>query len=159
MGDFDSLGEPLPVGCEVVRAQVHKNETDTILALIEGMKRGYRTFKIFGALGGRLDHTLANIQTLRWLQCEGAEGHIIDDDCEMWMLTDGQMKLKRREGWFLSVFAYTKQCGGVSLSGVLYPLDRVVLTDSFSAGREQRDNESEASITVERRHAGGDAAA
>ena len=60
VGDFDSLG-CIPDFENKICHPAEKDDIDTALALCEGMKRGYRTFVIYGGLGGRLDHTMANI--------------------------------------------------------------------------------------------------
>jgi len=67
IGDFDSLEqapENLPEGCQIVQAAREKNETDTFLCLSYGMQAGFRSFIVAGGIGGRLDHTLANLQLL-----------------------------------------------------------------------------------------------
>ena len=66
VGDFDSLGS-VPDHPQVLRLPRIKDETDTGFALRQGLKRGYRRFVLLGCLGGRLDHTVANLQLLSWL--------------------------------------------------------------------------------------------
>jgi thiamine pyrophosphokinase len=70
VGDFDSLGFR-PEHPNIVEHPPEKDDTDMMLAVKEGLRRGSRTFVILGGLGGRLDHTVANIQTLAFLpkQC------------------------------------------------------------------------------------------
>ena len=63
VGDFDSLGT-VPQGANVIRHPVEKDDTDMMLAVKTGLERGCRTFVLYGGLGGRLDHTYANFQTL-----------------------------------------------------------------------------------------------
>lgn len=60
---------------------------------------------IVGALGGRLDHTVANLQALCWLCTQGARGVILSADNRAWAVRDGALELPRMEGWYLSVFA------------------------------------------------------
>ena len=62
VGDFDSLGS-IPENENVVKHPVKKDDTDTLLAVKIGLEKGYKTFIIYGAIGGRLDHTVATIQT------------------------------------------------------------------------------------------------
>ena len=76
VGDFDSLGK-VPDHPAVIRHPVEKDDTDTLLAARIGIERGYRKFVFLGALGGFLDHTFANLQTLLWLNEQGAEGLMI----------------------------------------------------------------------------------
>ena len=72
VGDFDSLGS-VPDHPQVLRLPRVKDETDTGFALRQGLKRGYRRFVLLGCLGGRLDHTVANLQLLSWLSAQGAQ--------------------------------------------------------------------------------------
>ena len=81
LGDFDSVSEgearavvqlEQEIPHRVIRLPVEKDDTDMLAALKEGLGRGYRDFRIYGGTGGRLDHTLANIQCLLYLKKQGA---------------------------------------------------------------------------------------
>ena len=80
LGDFDSLGEPpaLPAGVELLRHPVRKDDTDTGLALSVGWERGYRDFALYGCGGGRIDHLLANFQSMGRYAGMGAQVRLID---------------------------------------------------------------------------------
>ena len=72
LGDFDSLGH-IPAGANVF--PVEKDDTDAMLAVRRGLQLGYRDFLLYGSLDGpRLDHTVANFQTLQFLCDHGAFG-------------------------------------------------------------------------------------
>lgn len=73
VGDFDSLGFA-PENERVVRHPARKDDTDTLLAVKLGLEKGCTRFVILGGLGGRLDHTIANIQTLSYLAARAARG-------------------------------------------------------------------------------------
>ena len=77
LGDFDSL-DTLPPSVEVLRYPVDKDDTDSMLALKLGLDRGFTTFHIYGGTGGRMDHTLANLQGLAYLAQRGAKGYLYD---------------------------------------------------------------------------------
>ena len=65
LGDFDSLGDlPLPPDLPVLRFPARKDDTDTGLALRHGLDRGFRDFALYGCAGGRVDHLLANLQSM-----------------------------------------------------------------------------------------------
>ncbi|MEG1774722.1 MAG: thiamine diphosphokinase, partial [Oscillospiraceae bacterium] len=64
LGDFDSIQTPLPQDILTMRFPVEKDDTDSMLAVREGLRRGCTEFVLLFSLGGRLDHTLANIQAL-----------------------------------------------------------------------------------------------
>ncbi|MCD8021752.1 MAG: thiamine diphosphokinase [Lachnospiraceae bacterium] len=60
MGDFDSL-EIVPEHRHLIRHSPIKDDTDMALAVAWAEKAGYETFFLYGGLGGRLDHSLANL--------------------------------------------------------------------------------------------------
>ncbi len=64
LGDFDSYAGVVQSDCELLRYPIEKDDTDTMLAVKQALQRGYERLLLVGMLGGRLDHTLANIQTL-----------------------------------------------------------------------------------------------
>ena len=80
LGDFDSMDvRQAPADC--IRVPVEKDDTDTMLALREGLRRGCDTFYLYGATGGaRLDHTLANLQSLAFLLRHRARGYLYDQN-------------------------------------------------------------------------------
>ena len=72
LGDFDSLGYA-PEGANVF--PVEKDDTDAMLAVRHGLSLGYREFILYASVDGpRLDHTVANFQTLQYLADNGATG-------------------------------------------------------------------------------------
>ena len=76
LGDFDSVESyNLPSDC--IRYPRKKDDTDMMLAARLGLDKGYTEFRIYGGLGGRLDHTLGNIQVLTYLSRQGAMGTLI----------------------------------------------------------------------------------
>ena len=133
VGDFDSLGY-IPDFERIICHPSEKNDTDTALCLAEGIKRGYRTFVIYGGLGARLDHTMANLQN-----CAGAADH--GAVCWLWgegtavcVFGDGE-KLCFGKGMdgVISVFA-TDRARGVTISGLKYVVDNVCLTNTVPLG-------------------------
>ena len=133
LGDFDSLGE-IPSDLPHIVAPVEKDDTDTLLAVRYALEKGYRNFRIYGAFGGRLDHTLANLQTLRFLHSQGAEGILIGTNDFLTLQASGTRQYPKLEGFSLSVFAAEHECTGVTLSGVYYPLTDATLTNTFPIG-------------------------
>ena len=75
VGDFDSLGY-MPQHPNVTRLPAEKDDTDMVFALRRGLDMGYRRFVLLGGLGGRLEHTLGNLQLLDWLSTQGAVGFL-----------------------------------------------------------------------------------
>lgn len=149
VGDFDSYGGEIAPDVEVVRTPVRKDDTDTMTGLRLGLGRGCREFVIVGALGGRLDHTVANLQALCWLCTQGARGVILSADNRAWAVRDGALELPRMEGWYLSVFA-AGECEGVTLRGVEYPLAGARLSPSMPIGVSNEFSADTARIEVAR---------
>ena len=74
IGDFDSLSGDVPDGDHSVRLPPQKDDPDLLSALKVGWSRGAREFHIYGALGGRIDHTIANMQLMALLASHGGIG-------------------------------------------------------------------------------------
>ena len=150
IGDLDSLTGEAPDDVELMRYRVEKDDSDSMLACREGLRRGFKEFYLLFSLGGRLDHTLANIQTLRFLQERGAAGRLIGPRDEAFLLTPGSsLTLPGREGYALSLFAIDSKACGVHIDGVKYPLDNAVLTNSFPLGLSNRVEGGCAHISVQ----------
>lgn len=134
IGDFDSLGYvPCAEGVRIYPSE--KDDTDTLLAVKEALKRGAKEICIYGALGGRLDHTLANIQTLAYITENGAAGSLAGDENIVTMQAGGTKKrYKRREGFYFSLLSYTDKCTGVCIAGTEYTLTEGELKSSFPLG-------------------------
>ena len=133
VGDFDSLGY-VPEARELVRHPVEKDDTDMMLAVREGLRRGYRTFILYGGLGGRLDHTLANVQTLAFLAEHGARGLLIGEGTAVTLLDCGAIRFPATAQGTLSVFCFGDKAEGVTETGLHYPLENAELTNSFPLG-------------------------
>lgn len=147
LGDMDSMkGHRVPGGAILFPAQ--KDDTDTMLAIKEGLKRGYRSFVIYGGLGGRLDHTVANIQSLAYLLERGATGVLVDENHRAFLLRNGAVSLNEPYH-YISVFAYGGPCRGVTLKGMQYPLDRAPLSPDFPLGASNQQTGDRAVIQVE----------
>ena len=134
IGDFDSYRAPLPESVETLRFPVEKDDTDSMLALREGLRRGYKRFVLLFSLGGRLDHTLANIQALAFLEELGATGMLIGPNDRVQLLKNGTLGIPRDSAYTLSIFAYGGKAIGVTLKGMQYPLNNAVVTETFPVG-------------------------
>ena len=134
VGDFDSYSGEVDAGIPVQKLPVEKDDTDTMSALRYALNKGYREITLVCALGGRLDHLLANLQAAVFAAKRGASLRILGTDSEILMLRSGTLLLPRREGWSLSVFAAEDRCRGVSISGAKYELQDAELTNDFPLG-------------------------
>ncbi|MCI8802810.1 MAG: thiamine diphosphokinase [Oscillibacter sp.] len=151
VGDFDSM-EPPADFARVRRLPVEKDDTDTLAALRAGLERGCTDFLIYGGTGGRrLDHTLANLQSLLFLRRRGALGFLFDNDFLWTVIENGEVRVARTVEWgLLSVFCLGDRAEGVDESGVQYPLSNAVLTPEFPLGVSNHIVEPSARVSVRR---------
>lgn len=148
VGDFDSYRGTVAPDVEVITAPPMKDDTDAVLGARIALERGCDDFLIVGALGGRLDHALANLQTMAWLRGQGVRAEIRSLRNRVWIVKNETLTLPRMEGWHLSVFAWGGPCGGVTLRGVVYPLTNHLLTPAFPLGVSNEFAEDTARITA-----------
>ena len=131
IGDFDS--SQAPSGAEILRYPVEKDDTDTMLCLKRGLAMGLEDFLIVGGFGGRLDHTLANLQTLGYAARRGARIEMTDGLSWAAAIDGGSLRVPRRPGK-LSVFALDSECAGVTIRGAKYEVENAALTSAFPLG-------------------------
>ena len=147
VGDFDSLG-CVPEEMNVVVLPTVKDVTDTWAAVELGKARGYRSFRLYGCTGGRVDHTLANLQTLAALAKEGMTGVLVDRTQILTALSCGTMEFGPEKTGFLSVFSYSERCCGVTLRGLKYELENAELTSFFPLGVSNEFVGKQACVTI-----------
>ena len=132
LGDFDSLGY-IPQDARVF--PVEKDDTDAMLAARRGLALGFREFLYYGSLDGkRLDHTVANYQTLQYLADHGARGYLVGQDFLVTVVKEGRIFFPEGTEGLLSVFCLGADARGVSLRGLYYPLEGGTLTAGFPLG-------------------------
>ena len=127
VGDFDSLGEKPDFENKVV-LPCEKDFTDMKIAVDEGLNRGYRSFVLFGALGGeRYDHSVANISLLSYICSKGAEGEIRHGNKIFKAFSDSELTLPSSLSGYVSVFSLCDESEGVTIKGLKYEVDNVSL--------------------------------
>lgn len=146
LGDFDSLGS-VPEGPNVLRWPEHKDDTDMMLAVRLGLERGFRRFYLYGGTGGRLDHTLANLQTLAFLAEHGAAGFLFGEN-ETLTVTSGGADFPPLAEGLLSVFAAGGEARCVTLHGLEYGLENAALSPAFPLGVSNHFNGGAAEIRL-----------
>jgi len=146
LGDFDSLGY-VPQGSAVF--PVEKDDTDAMLAVRKGLEKGYKEFLLYGSLDGpRLDHTVANFQTLQYLCDHGAYGYLIGKDTVVTVVKNGTLRFPATAEGIVSVFCMGCAARGVTLEGLQYPLVGGTLTAGFPLGVSNHFIGQEAVISV-----------
>ena len=147
VGDFDS-SEPPAANVPVERAPRMKDDTDTMIASRRALEMGFRDIAICCAFGGRLDHTLANLQTAAFLASHGARVRLTGKDNDALVFGNRTERVPRRAGWSLSVFSMSDQCVGVTIRGTKYECEDITLTNAFPLGVSNEWVSDEAEISV-----------
>ena len=147
VGDFDSLGY-IPQNETVVRHPAEKDDTDTMLAARIGLERGYRAFILLGGVGGRLDHTLANIQTLAFLRENDARAALLGEGETITFLQNESLRFRAGLSGIISVFSYGEHATGVYERGLTYALNNATLTDTNPLGVSNAFTGEDAEVSV-----------
>lgn len=147
IGDFDSDNKPEDEF--VIEYPAKKDDTDMMLAVKAGLAAGYKRFKIYGALGGRFDHSLANLSVLLYLNRHSARGTLFDKRNTVYALSDSQsIKLTKKDGYKISLLPFSQSVTGIFASGVSYPLENAELTNSFPLGVSNEFAAASAEISI-----------
>ena len=148
IGDFDSLGS-VPSHRSLERLPVEKDDTDTAYAVKKALSLGAKRIFILGGLGGRLDHTLANIQMLSYIARKGAMGFLLNGDEVLFVIKDQTALLHGKIRTPVSVFSLSESALGVNEKGLKYTLDGASLENAFPLGvsNETKDECAEISVT------------
>lgn len=143
IGDFDSvtgewkdavlyIKEKVPE--KVVTLLPEKDDTDMYAALKKGLEAGYSNFRIYAGTGGRLEHTIANIQCLLFLKHNNAVGYIMDGGGMILVIENESVSFRREMEGYLSVFSLGKEAKGVTIKGMKYELDDYIMSNDYPIG-------------------------
>lgn len=149
IGDFDTL-QYKPHRPRVIALSREKDDTDMRAAVWEGIREGYDVFHIYAGTGGRIDHTIANLQLLAELSQNGKQGFLFGRDYIITAVTDGKIEFPKKDSGYISVFAHSEKAEGVWLKGLKYKLENAVLTNTFPLGVSNEFIGVKSSISVER---------
>ena len=133
VGDFDTL-KYCPEHSNVVKLNPIKDVTDTWEAVTIGLNKGYEDFYLYCCTGGRIEHTVANIQLLSRIADEGGQGFLFDEKNILTVIKNSEISFNEKETGFISVFSLNDKSMGVSISGLKYELKDAELTNAFPLG-------------------------
>ncbi len=147
IGDFDSL-QFIPQHSNVIVLNTEKDDTDMWAALKEGMETGYEVFHIYCGTGGRIEHTIANIQLLAELAQEGKQGVLYGKDYVITAITNRTITFPKQMSGYVSVFSHSETAEGVYLKGLKYELDNAKMTNTYPLGVSNEFIGEESTISV-----------
>ena len=148
IGDFDSLGYT-PSDDNTIIHPIEKDDTDTMLAVKLGLEKGFKYFRILGGIGGRLDHTYANIQTASYVAENGGNAVFYGNNENFSVIKNNILTFDKENKGNISIFALEK-CNNVNIKGTYYELENGNLSINFPLGTSNKFNDKEATISVEK---------
>jgi thiamine pyrophosphokinase len=127
IGDFDSLSadelsELLSMGAKIDRYPAAKDETDLELALLAAVEQGATWIRVLGAVGDRLDQTLANITLLTLPDLAGQDVRLVAGRQSVWLVGPGDHALDGAPGDTISLIPLDGDAENVRTAGLEYPL-------------------------------------
>jgi len=152
IGDFDSIDESgrdeISRLDDVITYPVEKDDTDTMLAIKKALALGYEHIILICALGGRLDHTIANIQSMHYVASHGAKCELYGSNEYSVTLCNGRTVIPYEKGKSISIFSLSDKSEGLSISGAKYNVSDVVLTSDFPLGLGNSWENDEIEVSV-----------
>ncbi len=147
IGDMDSIVSSIEAGPEIITAPVQKDETDSMLCVDILAERGFDEMLFFGALGGRIDHSFANITLLLYAAKKGISLKIVHGNTHMFII-DSYAEISGNIGDTFSLFALGGNAGGITTKGLLYPLNNETLYADNPRGVSNELLEPQVSVAV-----------
>ena len=155
IGDFDSLNIDLPDDINIVHYPSEKDDTDTMLCLKYALDRDFEEIVLIGGIGGRIDHTIANIQAMAYTldNWQGNDRYqkrisMIDDKNWIIMLKNNAISLTGHEGQLLSIASFTNESKKVSTTGLHWNLREATLANTFPLGVSNFFKDTKVTISV-----------
>lgn len=142
LGDFDSISEKEAKGVAEIAKQeedkviilpVEKDDTDMLAAMKLGLAEGYQSFRIYGGMGGRIEHTIANIQCLLYLKEHNAVGYLMDGTGMILVAKEEEISFQESLEGYMSLFSMGEKAT-VSIENMKYLLQDHEITNSFPIG-------------------------
>lgn len=132
VGDFDSHSDP-HLDVETITLPCKKDDTDTVFAAKEAVKRGFDDFLLLGVTGGRLDHTLANVSILLMLHRQGKRALLVDNYSEMEIVGKNPVLIDDSFPFF-SLLNISGTAEGITVEGAKYPLRDAEIQCTYQYG-------------------------
>ena len=120
-----------------------------LLAVKKGLSIGYKKFVLLGGVGGRIDHSMANIQIIIYLARRGARGYLVGGKIISTSITNDTIAFSQDAKGIVSVFSQSERAQGVTINGLKYQLENATLTNDMPIGVSNEFIGKRATISVE----------
>jgi len=151
VGDFDSLDKKnlkLSNKTKIITLNPIKDDTDIVDACKYGLELGFNEFYIYGCLGKRIEHSIANIQILSFLKEHSANGYLLDGSLVIRILKNESITLDKNYKGYISIFSINDLSSGVTLKNLKYELNDYNLSNKFPLGIDNEFIGKDAFISV-----------
>ncbi len=146
IGDFDSI-RSVPKDVKVIKAPVHKDDTDTMLAIKTAISDGYEDITLVSGFSGRMDHSIANLSALCFMSEQGIKGRVLGDNCNAYYLNKESIILTPEKNRYLSVFS-SSEMAVVTIKGAEYEVENFEMKKSFPIGVSNEFTNENCVVTV-----------
>lgn len=166
IGDFDSAKMP-KANANIIAVDTVKDDTDTGLAVKYALRNGYKNIDIICALGGRFDHSLANVSLMKYIVEHSGTARILSSDAMLMAVGSGKIKIEneksnavqivcsnenhktcRSKKKYLSVFSLSDKSKIEYIKGTKYDTKNIVLRNGFPLGVSNEIRNKFAEISV-----------
>ena len=147
IGDMDSYDGTVDEKI-LIKHPAEKDDTDTALCIKHAIEKGYSDIIIFGAVGGRFDHSFANIQLLLYCKEKGVNCTLCDKET-IFVVHNETAKMPIKKGTTVSIFSISVKSNNVTLKGLKYPLESATLSSDFPLGISNVSISDQIEIAVE----------
>lgn len=157
LGDFDSLKDTIPSSIETKVYPIEKDDTDTMLCVKYAVEKGFSDICIVGGMGGRLDHTLSNLQSMAWAvefwkinHMKGKKISMRDYQNNVMLVMNDSVKISGKPGEKISLLSYSENCINVTTKNLKWELTNAQLTNSFPLGISNEFLTTQCEVSVEK---------
>ena len=148
VGDFDSSGGVVPKHLETIVVPVEKDDTDLQLALKLAVEKKPEKITILGGIGGRVDHTIGNIQNIVHYSSFVPNITLVDPFQSITVQRPGTRIYRGNKKTKFSAFAFSEKVTGVTYKGAYYPLENHTLEQNFPLGISNEFLDDEIEVTI-----------
>lgn len=132
IGDFDSAQQPDFENKITLKPE--KDETDLYAAINFAIKKGYKKIIVYGGLGGRISHTIANIKIMEEFKKKGIDIELKNKNQKLFVIDKNFQEKKQIENTYISLFALTEKIENLNLINLKYELKNFTLKNDMHLG-------------------------
>lgn len=147
IGDMDSVKGRIPEKIEKIVHPRHKDKTDLHLCIDYALEKGCNEIILLCCFGGRVDHSLASVISLRYIMEKGAVGMLLTKNSKVFMIKE-KVDIKRGEYTKVSLIPVTETVSGVTTEGLHYPLNNALLRQTDNLGISNTFAGSSATVDI-----------